>query len=214
MSEFTSRLVSIRRRLDHKEGEANALRAEQQRLLSEKEDLAKAALLYSKCSIVLNSLAETRQARVQQQIEVLVTEGLRSVFDEELSFHLISSVKANKQVVDMVIRSKLVGGQILETDILSARGGGISAVVGFLLRLIILLLTNKDKDKLLVLDETFSNLSEEYRPKVAEFIRQVVDKTNTQVILVSHFHDLTEPADKVYDFRLSPTGETIIKAVK
>lgn len=210
MTNIDSRIRMARSLIDQKLGEIKSLERQKSTLIGDITKLRSDIELYGKVSILLNSLAENRQERIQQQVEELVTQGLQSVFGDSISFHLINSVKANKQVLDLIIRSKLPNGRTFDTD-MNARGGGMAALVGFLLRLVVLLLTKKDKPKLLVLDETFSHLSEEYRPAVAEFIRQIVDRTDTQVIMVTHFHDLSATADKIYQFSLSKTGETIIK---
>jgi len=214
MSDLLKRFTNVRSKLDRQLGEIKALKARSESLNKERENLISNIDLHSKSLIILNSIADSRQTNIYNQIESLVTEGLRSIFGEELSFHLVPAIKANRQVLSMSIRSTLPNGNVFDTDIKSARGGGHAAVVGFLLRLVILLLTKRDKPKLLVLDETFAQVSEEYRPAVATFIRQIVDKTDTQVILISHFHDLADTADKVYNFTLSRTGETVVKEIR
>lgn len=188
------------RKIDAAVGEAravlargNALRDEIKNLTQEIEDLDKAAAL-------LNSMGEQRQAQAQGVIETLVTQGLQTIFDETLSFHIVSSVKGKSPVIDFVIRTTL-GGKVIDTPVMDARGGGLAAVVGFLLRLVVLSLQTKDfGHKLLVLDETFAHVSAEYLPGVSQFLRQVVDEFGLQIIMVTHQTELIEDADVVYRF--------------
>ena len=90
---------------------------------------------------------------------------------------------------------KIVKGG-LETPILEARGGGVAAVAGFLLRACVLLLT-PDSRNLLVLDEVFAHLSEEYVPRCAEFLKELCERTDLQILLVTHQPEFTQAAHKV-----------------
>lgn len=160
---------------------------------------------------VLNSFADTRSATVQSQVEGLVTEGLQAVFGDDLSFHAITSTRGKLAATDFVIRSTQ-NGSVVETDILDARGGGVAAVAGFLLRLILLLL-RKDARPVLFLDEVFGQLSAEYEPRLAEFLRELVDRTSVQLIMVTHSDAFTDAADVVYRFKLVD-GVTVVTTEK
>ena len=86
------------------------------------------------------------------------------------------------------------------------------AVVGFLLRVTLVLLTQPEDRRLLVLDETFAHVSEEYLPAVSGFLRDLVEETGLQIIMVTHQPELASAADKVY--RVSQKdARTVVKAV-
>ncbi len=114
-------------------------------------------------------------------------------------------------VVDFIIRSTLEN-EPLDTDILEARGGGLAATVGFLLRVVVLLLSADKTDTVLVLDETFAHVSAEYEPRLAEFIRELVDKTGVQVLMVTHSEAFSDAADVRYRFSLD-NGLTRVEQV-
>ena len=131
-----------------------------------------------------------------------MSQGLLTIFGEQLSFHLVPGVRAKTPVVDFVVRSHLADGTTVETDVLNARGGGLAAVVGFLLRLVILLLSRQRQDTVLFLDETFAHVSAEYVPNLIEFLKDLVAKTGVQIVLVTHDNSYEEAADIVYRFTL------------
>ena len=56
------------------------------------------------------------------------------------------------------------------------------------------------KPDLLVLDETFAHVSEEYLEPLGQFLRQVVDRTGVQILLVTHQDTFLDYADKAYKF--------------
>lgn len=145
---------------------------------------------------VFNSFADERQQQVQAQLETLVTEGLHAVFGEGLSFHVSQGMKGKTAQVDFFIRSTTDGHEI-DTPVMEARGGGVAAVVGFLVRLVLLLLKS-DVRRVLFLDESFAQLSAEYEPRLAEFMRELIDRTGAQIVLVTHSDAFSDAADAIY----------------
>jgi DNA repair exonuclease SbcCD ATPase subunit len=167
------------------------------------------AEVLEKTSILLNSVGEQRQESARRQVEELVTRALQTIFDQNLSFHMVQSVKANRAEVDFVIRSTY-GGDVVETEVMAARGGGMAAVVGFVLRLVVLLLTPGAR-RFLALDESFAHVSASYEPRVAEFLREVADKAGVQLLLVTHSNAFGDLADARYRLSLDAAGHTVIE---
>lgn len=211
LTNLSVRVRARRRELDSVAGQANALRAREEELLAEMVRLSADIVSHEKATTLLNSIGEEKQYAAQEAIEQLVTRGLQTIFDDSLSFHILQSVKARRAEVSFVVRSTLSDGSVVDTDVMDARGGGLAATVGFLLRLVVMLLkTDTRTDNVLVLDETFAHVSDEYLPSLGEFLRKIVDKTGVQIILVTHQPEFVEHADKVY--RLSSVdGKTVVR---
>lgn len=196
-----------RRVLDERQGEARALLTRGKALQEEIASLTELIVDLDQTTVLLNSMGEDRQQRAQQTIEDLVTRGLQTIFDETLSFHIVQTTRGKTVQVEFVVRTTL-HGRVIETPVMDARGGGLAATIGYLLRLVVLLLTRGQRqDSLIVLDESFAMVSAEYLPAVAAFIREVVDKTGVQHIIVTHSEELVEGADKVHRFTMVD-GET------
>lgn len=211
LAALTDRVRRVRRALDRDTGEARSIAAAGKRIKDEIAGLRAEIENYEKVAGVLRSIGDERQASAQQQIEVLVTQGLKTIFGEELSFHLVPGERAKAPVVDFVVRSTL-GDTVVETDVMDARGGGLAATVGFLLRLVVLLLSRDRQDTVLFLDETFAHVSAEYEPRLAEFLRELVDKTGVQIIIVTHSDAFSDLADVRYRFELQ-NGMTKVREV-
>lgn len=197
-----TRLSQARRLVDRQRTEAQLLAQQGKHLLEEIRQLNQVVELHEKAALVLSAIGEQRQDAAQRSIETLVTEGLQTIFGDDLSFHLVPGVRAKTPVVDLVVRSRLADGTTVDTDVLAARGGGLAAVVGFLLRLVILLLSKNKQDTVLFLDETFAHVSAEYLPRLIEFLKDLVAKTGVQIILVTHEESFQEAADVIYRFQL------------
>lgn len=192
-------------------GAAKVLAASGKNLQEQISELTKVSETMEKAAGVLATIGESRQQAAQEQIEALVTQGLQKIFGDHLSFRVVQSVKNKTPVVDFLIRTELPGGKVRETDILSAMGGGVAAVTGFLLRLVVLLLDKSRDSATLVLDETFAHVSDAYLPSLAEFLREIVDKAKVQIILVTHQKEFGDVADKAYKFSLDDNGYTVVK---
>lgn len=198
LANAVERLKQVRRLLERQAGEAQSVALAGKRIKEEIRNLRQQVELCEKASLLLTGIGEQRQSTAQEQIEALVTQGLRTIFNSDLSFHLIQGVRAKTPVVDFVVRSR-IGDTVVDTD-LTERGGGLAATVGFLLRLVILLLSARRADSVLFLDETFTHVSADYEVRLAEFLRELVDKTGVQIILVTHSDAFNDQADVRYRF--------------
>jgi len=206
--------ISLRKReLAEEVGALKALKETENEWTQRIAELSASIETYDKVSGVLSSIAEDRQQKVQEQIEILVTQGLQKIFGAHLSFHVVQAVKGRSPVSEFFIRTNLGNGAFRDTDIFNAMGGGIGAVAGFLLRLVVLMLSNTEKYATLVLDETFAHVSDSYLPALAEFLKEIVDKAKVQVVLVTHQKDFAEVADKAYRFSLNAEGYTVVAAL-
>lgn len=192
----------IRKRVDRRVAEARLIAGSGKKLQEEIKLAAADVELYNQVAITLASIGETKQAAAQETIEQLVTRGLNSIFGEDLSFHLVQTQRGKTPEVKFLVKSRGLNGASVETAVMDARGGGMAAVVGFLLRLVVLLLDKKKTDPVLILDESFSHVSAEYERPLAEFIKELIDKTKVQIILVTHSDAFSEFADKRYKFTL------------
>lgn len=198
------------RELERALGEARRIAEEGKRAKDEVARLEERETALQEAAGVLSSFADQRQAEIQEQVEGLVTHGLRAVFGPDISFEIRTSTRGRLAASDFVVTTTLDGERV-ETSILDARGGGVAAVAGFLLRLVILLL-RQDARPALLLDESFAQLSAEYEPKMADVLRELVDRTRAQVILVTHSDAYSDQADIVYRTRLD-AGQTKIERV-
>jgi DNA repair exonuclease SbcCD ATPase subunit len=163
----------------------------------------------SQISALLSSYADDQQAAVQGQIEAIVSKGLQTIFQEDLVLKIVNRMVGRRPETDFVLVSNS-GDQVLETSILDARGGGVAAVAGFLIQAVLVLLTPGLRP-VLFLDEVFAQVSQEYLPALSEFIKELVDKSPLQVVLVTHSQEFSEAADRVYRFS---QGNGITKVVE
>ncbi len=187
------------------------------RVAALKEQIA----LHERVIAALTKVGEERQEHAQQQVEGLVTQGLQAVFGENLSFHVTQGTTGGQATVEFTIRSEYVAGDeagvhcdaplVVETPVIGARGGGVAAVTGFLLRLVVLLLTPGAR-RVLFLDETFSHVSTEYREPLGQFLREVCDRAGVQIVMITHDETYWDYADQCHRLTLDSSGHTVVQS--
>jgi hypothetical protein len=209
-ADLAGRVAATRRRLDRAAGEAVSLGREYRRQQGVAAAATSNAELYELANAVLTSVADEEQARVVLALEQLVTRGLQVVFDDSLSFHVVTSVRSSRAEVDFVVRTTLPDADPIDTPVIDARGGGLAAVVGFMMRVVVVLLTPGAR-RLFVLDESFGNVSAEYEGRLAEFIRQLCERAGVQVILVTHSDAYSDFADRHYRLELDASARTVCR---
>lgn len=211
LAAFEANLTRAEREIEREIGQAKALAQRVKDDTAQADDLEDLADALEEAAGVMNSFADLRQREIIQKIEALVTHGLQSIFGYDLRFAVLQETKARRVETRFVVRS-LISGEEIETGIMDARGGGVAAVAGFLLRLIICLLS-PGRTPFLFLDESFAQLSTDYEPALAEFIRELVDKTSVQILLVTHSPQYEDVADTTYRFSMGDDGRTRAEVV-
>jgi len=164
---------------------------------------------YELVSLLFQNISEQQQAVLIEKIERLVSLGLRSVFEEDMTFIIKMQSKADQMNASFRLRDATG----LETDIMDAKGGGVAVLVGVLLQIVMLTLMRGRLAQVLFLDESFSHVSDEYVPRVAVLMNTLANKLGMQIVLVTHQPEFSEDADKVYRFA-KKDGQTVVTKIK
>jgi DNA repair exonuclease SbcCD ATPase subunit len=130
---------------------------------------------------ILQSLAQTVQEKVHQRIVEVVSACLSAVFEEPYLF----TIRFEKKRGRTEARLLFVRGE-LEVDPLTASGGGVVDVAAFALRVAALSLYRPPLSRVLVLDEPFRFVSEQYQPRIRAMLEEISQKIGMQVVMVTH----------------------------
>jgi hypothetical protein len=164
----------------------------------------------ARTSAVLTRIGEEAQEEARAKFEALATQALQSVFGEGLTFHLVPGETGGQVTLEPVIRSEFAG-EMIETGIMDARGGGMGAVVGFVLRLVKILLSPGVAD-IVFLDEPFGFVSESYSDALGTFLAGVARLTGVQVVMITHDKTFGQYADSRVRMSLGAGRETVVQA--
>lgn len=146
--------------------------------------------------ILLQKTSEFAREQSKQQIELLVTNCLRYIFNSNLEFKIeITELRGRPEAEFYVVSN--IDGDLIKTKPYSARGGGIVDIISLALRISMLQSSTPEIDGPIILDEPAKHVSEEYIINVAEFLKQVNFMFGRQIIMVTHNRQLGEAADRL-----------------
>lgn len=175
--------------IEREEGALNQLLSQvsliQGRIAVEERDLIKYRALVLKsqeAQAILQTIAQTIQQKAHERISEVVSHCLRAVFGEEAyTFKINFERKRGRTEAQL----RFVRGD-LEVDPITASGGGQIDVAAFALRIACLILHRPRLSQVVVLDEPFKFVSEDYQPNVRTMLEELSEKMGIQIIMVTH----------------------------
>lgn len=159
---------------------------------ADKESLNVQTLAIDTLKEIIDKLS---QAHVERVVSLL-TYSLQSIFfDKNYSVEIVTSDKRNSKTADMILVEQ-TGESVIRAPFNEGIGGGVMAVCGLVLQVYYLNLLNQAP--VIFLDEQLSQVSSEYIPTLMAFIKELSDKKNLIVVLVTHDQRIMQYADKTY----------------
>jgi DNA repair ATPase RecN len=131
-----------------------------------------------------------------------INTALKDIFQKEIRIDIETS--SNLDNGKMNIKYDIV---LYQNDIEIARnekliesnGGGVLSVISILFKMLVGFIYSDNK--FYMFDESLSQVSAEFRPRLSKFIKEFCSKQNFTIILVSHTEDLDSYADTIYSLK-------------
>jgi len=194
-----SSVKDLQRQTDNLDGFYKAYRQQKKELAETVEGLKKDIDRDIKASAVLKHLLDTMVKDEVERMAGLITYGLKTIFDDQdLTFTPEITKKNEKIYIELKTNNNGIEGGY------KAFGGSVAVIESFLLRILCLL--KKKYAKLMILDETFSAVGEEYIANTGKLISELSKKIGLDVLLVTHQKEFQHNADHVYKVRESRNG--------
>jgi len=191
----SSKLSDFQQKINKKIGEVEYL---QRQIISEEALLSEASAT-QKTTIDCRALVQRAVAMTQEQLKYkissIVTQALALIFADPYEFKVEFVERRNSTECDLLFSR---GGE--DYDPLESAGHGAADVASFTLRISYWLLSSTVP--FILLDEPFRHLSEDLQPAAAEMLRMLSNEFGIQFLIVSHEEEITNCADKRYDFQL------------
>jgi DNA repair exonuclease SbcCD ATPase subunit len=193
-------ISELRSKIDRKRGQLDQLKHE---LKIEKVDLKQAERdveFSTKARAIIQKVARETQQSLEYHVGELVSLALSGIFPDPYKFVVEFVERRNKAECDLFFERD--GERIHPFD---ASGGGAVDVASFALRSSIWSLGGSRN--VLGLDEPFRFLSRDLQPRACEMLREISHRLGLQIIMVTHFPDLIEGADRVFKTSLKKKGK-------
>jgi DNA repair exonuclease SbcCD ATPase subunit len=184
ISNVHSTVVRIQQQFDYEAGTISRLQSKIKQLEDEKTQLVKAVGLIDRCIQIIS-------ANGIGKIESIVSAGLQTVFGNDLWLVVEKKETARGNSYRLLVRDGETVGNPMDSF-----GGGVVNVISFLLRVI--LIKRFKLAKLLILDEQFNNVSEDYLPHVSEMLHKFTHENGFTILAVTHQPILASAADAIY----------------
>lgn len=175
-------------------GEAKAIERRKAGLVHELDKLESEVISLGKALAILGTLSAEVQERFIDSIESLVTDGLQAIFGSDVRFQITPSIKNKMPVLEF----NIVTPEGTQDDILDSHGGGLVAVCGVILRMIMVRLLRHRIRQVVFLDEPLAQLSSEYVDAAGEVLARLAEDLGIQIVMISHQEGFSESADYVY----------------
>jgi len=192
-------LTELRRKTDLIDGSYQALKKQEKELDTTIGNLKKEIDILTKVSAVFKHLLDIMVKNEIDRMSSLITYGLKTIFDDQdLTFTPVITKKNDKIFIEL---NTLIDG--VEVDYESF-GGSVATIESFLLR--ILCIIKKKFARLMLLDETFAAVGDEYIPNTSDLVSQLSKKLGIDVLLVTHKKEFQHGADNVYRVKKGSNG--------
>ncbi|MBS4539912.1 ATPase [Clostridium sp. D2Q-11] len=165
--------------------------------------------ILEKTNILLQKTSEYAREQAKKQIEGLVTNCLQYIFDENMEFEIEIQELYGKPNAEFYVITK--GEETIRTKPEDSRGGGVIDIISLSLRIAFLQIHKPQVYGPLILDEPAKHVSEDYIFNVSEFLKQVSEMFNRQIIMVTHNNHLASIADIAYRVQLSGITSVVSK---
>jgi ABC-type sugar transport system ATPase subunit len=142
--------------------------------------------------IIVQTVAEETQKKIEYQISNIVSLALVSVFPDPYECKLQFVKRRNKMEADILFLKNGNEGKPIEIA-----GGGTLDVASFALKTAIWAI--KPTNNVMILDEPFHFLSRDLQSKCSQMIKMIQEKMKIQFIIVSHIPEITESADRIFN---------------
>ncbi len=204
--QLTFKIDTIKKRASFIEGKKDTYLKQVEKLSKEVENLELDIDKLTKVSLVMGNLVEKMVKEDLKDIDALVNYGLKIVFPDRL-------LQFESSMTDVGSKKKVVWSTMDNGDKISEDAfGSVSVIESLLLRIISMI--KKTKVRLLLLDETFGALDEDYVQNLGILLRGLSEQMKLDILLVT-FNGLVSDANTVLRAKLNNiTKELSISSVK
>lgn len=195
------RCRQVRAALEQAKGRQRGLLSEKEAVETLLEDLTTHGVNVDQARLILQTVAQMTQEKIQYRISNLVTMALETIpFDEDYRFHLEFIQRRGQTEADLYLTNQK-GDRV---RIIGSTGGGVVNVVAFALRVAIWSLSKQGRATL-ILDEPFHFLhNREAHRKVSELLYTLSHELKIQFIVITgedESEELIKGADRVFRVR-------------
>jgi len=199
IKQLESQFQEFTQKVGRLQGEYSTLKDQQEKSEVLIEKLKEDEETYTKAVELLSLVQQVTRDKIKNSFELIVTHALNYIYESnEYSFHLEFSRRGNLQEMDFAVQTP---DKPESLDLLKTDAGGTKNIVSLALRIVLMEVASPKIAGFIISDESFANLSEKFRPRASQFLKEMNQKMGRQVIAISHLPEMMESADKLIEVK-------------
>lgn len=163
---------------------------------------------YIKAGWIIAEVSRLAQTKIKKDVEDITTKAIRGVFGREFDLVLKMEYKRSKFECQVLIEED--GELWVPKD---DYGIGLSDMVGFVLRIVLIHLEQPRKIDTLILDEPFRFMGS-LSPLAGMLMKEISEKLGLQIIILTHDEALASIADVKYMVERNSASGSYVNLVK
>lgn len=148
---------------------------------------------------LLTKLKQFKMDSKKEFILKTINTALKDIFQKEIRIDIEASSNLDNGKINMKYDIILFQNNIeiaRNEKLIESNGGGVLSVISILFKMLVGFIYSDNK--FYMFDESLSQVSEEFRPRISKFLKEFCEKHQFTIILVSHTKDLDIYADTIY----------------
>lgn len=199
IKQLESDFTNFTQRLGRLEGEYSTLESQQQTSLSVIKRCKENEIVYTQAVELLSLVQKVTRDKIKESFEMIVTHALNYIFEsDKYSFHLVFGRRGNLQELDFAVQTPDKNEPL---DPMTTDAGGILNIISFALRVVLMEVASPKINGFIISDESFANLSEEHIERASQFLKEINQKMNRQIIAISHQPKMLDSSDKLIEVK-------------
>lgn len=157
------------------------------------------------CVELLQRLEGVYQAKFQANVARICSKGMTAVFGERMELLLKTRVSRDVTTVEFkLVQDFGKHGDVLETNVVGAKGGTVVVLLNVLLRILLVMSAHPPMRRFLELDEPFGQADVDMIPAFGDLLHELAGKLGFQIMIVTHEKVLVDIGDTAYQVYAMP----------
>jgi DNA repair exonuclease SbcCD ATPase subunit len=192
-----SDIQQLRHKLEQQKGSRNTTLLSLATIQSELAEKRISLHKHEEAREIIRKVGAETQSQLTFHIKDIVSLALDSVFDSPYSFGIDFVQRRQRTECDLYFERD--GNRI---DPMTASGVGAVDIASFALRIASWSMARPRTRNVIILDEPFRFLSENYQEQAALMLREISQRLGIQLIVITHNQTLTTYADRIFEINI------------
>jgi DNA repair exonuclease SbcCD ATPase subunit len=187
-------ISSIRNKLEQQKGQHTQLQQNIAKNRLEMRDSSRSLRRHEQAREIVREIGLKTQQQLQFHLSDITSLALEAVFDNPYELVVEFVQRRNKTECDLLFERD--GNRV---DPIEASGVGAVDIASFALRIASWSMSRPHSRNVIILDEPFKCLSNNYQEKASQMVKELSEKLGLQFIIVTHEPILANYADRVFE---------------